>query len=149
MTLLFLTGLIADNILSIRDKMIKAEVIDLRISKDLLESFNDVVKGYENKNVTESRLLDIGLTILLSDEESKESIFSNANQRQLEIEGSTERKTFRIRNESVVSAIKEVSMFRKKFVVEYGMYYIINRLQTADDFKPLLIDYVNAGGVLV
>jgi hypothetical protein len=124
------------------------KVLDFRVGDDLLKSFDMVVKGYSSKNVTRSKLLDIALTILFSDEDSREHYLKRA-EKDICCNGKPKRQTFLIKNQIVIDTLEQCNMFKKKNLIEYAMYYIVNRMQIADDFKYLMIDYINAGGVLL
>ena len=124
------------------------KMFDFRISDKVSEELDAIVDNYKEKNVTRSKLLDIALTILLSDEVTKEKIINDAEQSQFEVEPRS-RQTFTIKNECVINTMAEISMFKKKYIIEYAVYYLNQRLVIADDFKSLLMDYIKADGVLL
>lgn len=133
--------------------MTYSKLLDYKIRNDLIILLESVIKiqNQYNRNVSKSRLVDIGLTIILSDEEKKSQIKEQLLQTKLDSTIPRSRSTFNIKNQIIEKTFNEFKTMDVKYIIEEAIKYMVESLQNGspDDFKKVMNQYINAGGVLL
>lgn len=133
------------------DRMNK-EILDYRINQSIVNRIDKAIadndninpyKNYENR----SKLLDVGLTIIFGNTDFKNKAFNDISCNDEDRENFS-RTTFTIVNPIAAQGINETSRFEKAVIIEYALKFVTREL-LAGNFKKLMQDYINAGGVLL
>ena len=129
-------------------KYIESMKLDLRIQADILKELKSVIQkeNAKSNNANKSNLLDIGLTIIFGNPAIKETLETSINEGRPET--TYKRTTFTIHSPIAIKELGAVQKFDKAVIVECALIYVIQKLE-AGQFKELMIEYINAGGVLI
>ncbi|MBR6516982.1 MAG: hypothetical protein IKT40_09135 [Bacilli bacterium] len=124
--------------------------VDFRIQADILNQLNKVIQKENEKsnNANKSNLLDIGLTVIFSNPAMKDTIETSENTYKNRPIKEYPRTTFTLHNPIAIKELEALQRFDKGMYVETALLYVIEKLE-AGQFKELMIEYINAGGVLI
>ena len=123
--------------------------IDTNIPPALVQDMESAIKETGSHCLTRSKMLDIGLTVIFSDDnKSQEMInFAESEYANRNLEG-YERAVFDIKNPDTLKHYRQHTKRDKTYICEYALRYVIDKIY-GGKFQQLLTQYINCGGVLL
>ena len=122
--------------------------IDTKIKPALLQEIEIAIKETGSHCLTKSKMLDIGLTVIFSDDnKSQEMILFASESANNNLEG-YERAVFDIKNPDTLKQYRQHPKRNKTYLCEYALQYVIDKIN-GGKFQQLLTQYINCGGVLL